>query len=134
MEKLALDTSFLIDLQKDRRARASKRTGATELLRARASAELLLPSVALGEYLEGFEDVDSAAARALVDPLGVLDVTAEVSRAYAEVTRALRARGRLIGSNDLWIGCTARVAGVPLVTRDGEHFGRIPGLEIVEYG
>jgi tRNA(fMet)-specific endonuclease VapC len=39
----------------------------------------------------------------------------------------------LIGTNDLWIGCTARAANLPLVTRNTEHFSRIPGLQVVAY-
>ena len=122
-----------IDLQNDRRARA-RASGATELLAAYAETELLLPSVALGEYLEGFDDPSSKEARALVAPLTVLDVTADVAAVYAAVVRSRRTRGKLIGTNDLWIGCTARVAGVAIVTRDGAHFRRIPDLHVVEYG
>jgi len=133
MERVALDTSFLIDLQNERRARGTPR-GATAFLRASPELELLLPSVALGEYLEGFDDPDSPVARALVEPLRVLDVTPDVARLYAWTARSLRASRRLIGANDLWIGCTARAAALPIVTRNVDHFLRIPGLEVVGYG
>lgn len=103
------------------------------MLRARPSAQLLLPSVALGEYLEGFGDPDSDEARALVDGLDVLDVTDGVASLYATVTRSLRKAGKLIGSNDLWIACTAKTATVPIATRNVEHFQRVPGLEVVRY-
>jgi predicted nucleic acid-binding protein len=132
VERLALDTSFLIDLQNEHRGRGAP-AGAVAFLREQSSTELVLPSVALGEYLEGFDDPASAAAQALVSPLRILDVTAEVARTYAAVARALRDAGRLIGTNDLWIACTARAAGVPIVTRNVEHFERVPGLEVVAY-
>jgi predicted nucleic acid-binding protein len=132
LERLALDTSFLIDLQHERRGRGTP-AGAIAFLRARADAELLLPAVALGEYLEGFPDSDSEVARALVSPLRVLEVTAEVARVYASVARSLRDAGQLIGTNDLWIACTARAAGVPVVTRNVEHFRRVPDLGVVTY-
>jgi predicted nucleic acid-binding protein len=132
MERIALDTTFLIDLQSARRGR-SRAVGAIRFLEARSDAELLLPVVALGEYLEGFEDPSSPEARALVDPLRVLETTPEVARVYAATTRHLRAPGRLIGANDLWIGCTARAAGVPIVTRDREHFERIPGPRVIDH-
>ncbi len=117
MDRVALDTTFLIDLQNERRPRRPPR-GAKAFLVAHPTTELLLPSVALGEYLEGFDD-----------PGG----PDEVARVYAAVARSLRAAGRLIGTNDLWIACTARAAKVPIVTRDVEHFRRVPDLEIVEY-
>ena len=132
MDRLALDTTFLIDLQNARRGRGGVR-GAAEFLRANRDAELFLPVVARGEYLEGFENPDAAEARELVDALQVLNVTSEVARVYAEVARQLRGAGRLIGANDLWIGCTAMTANLPLATRNADEFRRIPGLAVLEY-
>ena len=132
MERLAIDTTFFIDLQNERRGRAVDR-GALAFLRAHVDDELLLPVVALGEYLEGFDDPQSAAAQALVAPLRLLPVTAEVAHLYAITARALRKRGRLIGSNDLWIACTARAAELPILTRNADEFRRVPGLQVVEY-
>jgi predicted nucleic acid-binding protein len=122
----------LIDLQNERRPRGPTR-GALRFLRARPEARLVLPSVALGEYLEGFEDPHSDEAQALVGGLDVLDVTREVAALFASVARSLRASGRLIGTNDLWIACTARAADVPIATRNVEHFERVAGLEVVGY-
>lgn len=133
MERVVLDTSFLIDLQNERRRRGAPR-GAIDFLRAHPELELLLPAVALGEYLEGFDDPDGPAAQAVVAPLRVLAITHEVARLYALTTRALRASRRLIGTNDIWIGCTALAADAPLLTRNVGDFRRIPGLEVVSYG
>jgi tRNA(fMet)-specific endonuclease VapC len=132
VERVALDTSFLIDLQNERRGRGDSR-GAVAFLSAHQASWLLLPSVALGEYLEGFPDPSSGAARSLVAGLQILEVTAEVAHHYARVSRQLRARGQLIGTNDLWIACTARAASLPIVTRNVEHFARVPDLEVVGY-
>ncbi len=132
MESLALDTTFLIDLQNERRSRGHP-TGATDFLTKHQSVELLLPAVALGEYLEGFADPSGKAAQELIAPLRVLPVTAETALVYAAVVRSLRAKGRLIGTNDLWIACTAKVANLPLVTRNVSEFERVPGLVVVGY-
>ena len=132
MERVALDTSFLIDVQNERRARGAPR-GALAFLRTHANTAMLLPAVALGEYLAGFDDPDSPAARSLVMALHVLEVTSEAARLYALTSRALRAARRPIGSNDLWIGCTALAAEIPIVTRNADEFRRIPGLHVVTY-
>ena len=132
MERVALDTTFLIDLQNERRGRGKAR-GAIAFLHDHQSTELLLPSVALGEYLEGFADPDSDKAQELVSLLRILPVTREVARVYAATARALRAKGKLIGTNDLWIACTAKAANLPLVTRNDEHFKRVAGLTVLEY-
>lgn len=132
MERLALDTTFLIDLLSEHRGRGA-RVGALDFLHAHQDAELLLPAVALGEYLEGFDDPRGAAAQALVVPLRILEVTAGVALVYAQVTRELRHAGQLIGTNDLWIACTAKASALPIVTRNVEHFRRVPGLDVVGY-
>ena len=132
MDRIALDTTFLIDLQNERRGRGQVR-GARELLESHPQAQLLLPAVALGEYLEGFSDPSSPEARALVDPLRILEITEAVAHTYAVTVRHLRSVGLLIGTNDLWIGCTAKAANIPLATRNGAHFSRIPGLQVIAY-
>ncbi|MEZ4224639.1 MAG: type II toxin-antitoxin system VapC family toxin [Polyangiaceae bacterium] len=132
MDRVALDTTFLIDVQNERRVRGKAR-GAIAFLESNRETELLLPCVALGEYLEGFEQPDSNEARALISGIRLLDVNPDVARAYAAAARALRSSGPLIGSNDLWIGCTALAFGVPIVTRNAEHFRRIPKLQVVTY-
>jgi tRNA(fMet)-specific endonuclease VapC len=132
MNAAAVDATLLIDLQRERRPRARSR-GAEAFLRANAGMELFVPCVALGEYLEGFDDPDSAEAQALVAPLQVLDITAAVARLYAMTARHLRMRGELIGANDLWIACTAQAAGLPVLTRNVEHFRRVPDLQVLTY-
>ena len=68
MERIALDTSFLIDLQNERRKRGVAR-GAVDFLRKHAETVFCLPVIARGEYLEGFEDPESAEARDWIDAL-----------------------------------------------------------------
>jgi len=132
MERIALDTTFLIDLQNEGRRRGAPR-GAVAFLQANTETELLLPVVALAEYLEGFDDPESTAAQSLIAPLRLLPVTADVARLYAKTARGLRKRGRLIGSNDLWIACTAQAAELPIVTRNVDEFRRVAGLRVLDY-
>lgn len=132
MERLALDTTFLIDLQNENRRRGSSR-GARAFLEANPKASLFLPATARGEYLEGFDDPESPEARLLIDGLTPLNVTAQVATLYARAVRKLRREGKLIGTNDLWIGCTALASGLPIATRNTDHFSRIPGLTTVAY-
>ena len=132
MERVALDTTFLIDPQNEPRRRGQPR-GARRFLEAHKKTELLLPVVAQGEYLEGFGDPLSVEARALIANLELLTVDSKVAFEYARVTRALRERGTMIGTNDLWIACTARTHELPIVTRNVDQFRRIDGLQVISY-
>jgi len=133
MDRIALDTTFLIDLQNERRGRGWPH-GAAAFLQAHRSTEFFVPVIARGEYLEGFERPESPQAREWIDAIRVLEVTVEVALSYASVARHLRAAGQLIGTNDLWIGCTALNANLPLATRNVSEFQRIPGLQVLDYG
>jgi predicted nucleic acid-binding protein len=132
VERVALDTSFLIDLQREH-AHPKRARGALAYLRANPGTNLAIPAVALGEYLEGFDVPDGPLASTLVRSLDVLPIDARTARLYATISRALRARGSLIGTNDLWIGVTALAADLPILTSNVEHFGRIPGLRMIPY-
>ena len=59
------------------------------------------------------------------------DATFPVS--YGEIESHLRMHGAPIPTMDLLIGATAKVHGLPLVTRDTEHYARIPGLVLEPY-
>ncbi len=132
MEGVAVDTTFLIDLQREMERKNYDR-GATRYLRQNLNTTFFLPVVALGEFLEGFETPSSPRAMEIAAEMLPLDVTADVAGTYSSLARELRMAGRLIGTNDLWIGCTAKVNDLPILTRNVEHFSRISGLEIVNY-
>ena len=127
---LSLDTSFLVDLERERRAGSG---AAHRFLQADPGAELCLSAAALGELAEGYGDPDHPVLTALRQGHRILDVDEETALAYGTITRSLRLRGALIGANDLWIAATSLRHGLPLVTADVERFRRIEGLEMVSY-
>lgn len=131
VRRLSIDTTLLIDLQRER---ASGREGAAHaLLRAESGSELCLSTVALGEIAEGFGDPEHPFLTLVRRSHTLLPVDEEVSLAYGALARHLRRDGRLIGTNDLWIAATSLRHGLPLVTADAGHFGRIEGLEVLGY-
>lgn len=130
MGALIFDTCFLIDFQKERRRGAGR---AHRFLKNHSDAYAYLPLVAYGEYGEGFKSLTDVAFLSVVESFELFGVTREVADCYAGLVRELRQQGQLIATNDLWIAATALSAEMPLVTRNTEHFSRIPGLEIVGY-
>ena len=130
--RIALDTTFLIDLQRERRR--GEATGAAHaFLRGDPGAALLLPATVLGEFAEGFDHPDHPVVRAVRELHTLLPVDEETALCYARITRALRADGALIGSNDLWIAATCVRHAVPLVTANLAEFRRVADLEVIGY-
>jgi predicted nucleic acid-binding protein len=99
--------------------------------------ELAVPVVVLGEYLCGVhgsrfrlryeEWLESNIAVFEVLPIG-----RETAQRYAEIRRELKAAGRPIPSNDVWIAALAREHGFPLLSRD-DHFRAVQGLDLLTW-
>ena len=62
--------------------------------------------------------------------LVVVEVDAEVARAWAVLRVAPRDAGRTLRTNDSWIAATALALDVPVVTQDSDFDG-VPGLRVV---
>ena len=129
---MSLDTAFLIDLQRER-SREEREGPAHRFLRRSPDARLSLSVVALAEFAEGFVSIEHPIVRAVREQHTLLPVDEETALIYAGVVRDLQSRGRLIGTNDLWIGSSGLRFRLPVVTADVEHFRRIEGLEVIGY-
>jgi predicted nucleic acid-binding protein len=130
--RLSVDTTFLIDLQRERSA-GDDDGAAHRFLKRSPDAELFLSTIALGEFAEGFDRAEHPVVAAVREGHTLVPVDDETALVYARVVRELRRRGELIGANDLWIGCASLRLGIPIVTANIEHFRRIDGLGIVQY-
>ena len=126
------DTSFLIDLQ--RAERNPRHQAARRWLAANAEVEIGLPAVVLGEFAEGFENSAHPVLEHYRRTHRIVVIDEVVAMNYSRLSRELRANGKSIGANDTWIAATALAHRVALLTRNGEHFRRVGGLGLVEYG
>jgi tRNA(fMet)-specific endonuclease VapC len=57
-------------------------------------------------------------------------LSGEAATAYGEIRAALKARGEMIGGNDLWIAAHAKSAGLTVVTNNKREFKRVLGLKL----
>lgn len=94
-----------------------------------------LPVVVIGEYRYGLmRSRHRRSLSLLLDSLIhesiVLRVDEITAQRYAEVRDELRALGRPIPENDVWIAALARQHNEPVVSRD-QHFEVVPGLRTV---
>ena len=100
----------------------------------RNSEEVLLPLVVIGELLYGFRngsrpDRNARELHAFLDNsyVSVAAMTVTTADRYSRVASALRAKGRPIPSNDIWIAAHAIETGADLVSYD-RHFDYVDGL------
>ncbi len=128
---LILETTFLIDLERDHRSGTS--TGAIDFLIAQSGARLYLPAMVAGELAAGASMASRPRWEAFLAPFFLLPVTPDVAWEYGRAYRHLRGVGQLIGANDLWIAATALAHRMPVVTRNIAHFARVPHLEVEAY-
>ena len=96
---------------------------------------MFLPSIALGElYYGARKSVQVAANVRRVDELAgrssVLVCDEETARHYGVIKDILRAKGRPLPENDIWVAATAMQHSLSLVTRDA-HFSEIASLTVV---
>lgn len=121
-----LDTSFLIDLQREWvRGQPGPATGYLETWR---EEEFAISVVSALEFLEGYGEPSDGEGFLL--PFRQIELTARACRIGSRVRRILRQRGELIGDFDILIAATAMNEDALLVTTDTRHFQRVDGLRV----
>ena len=95
---------------------------------------VLLSAVIAGELLYGFRagsqlDRNAAKLRAFLDReyVSFVDVGPVTAEHYGRIAASLRAKGRPIPTNDIWIAAHAMETGADLVSADG-HFAHVDGI------
>jgi tRNA(fMet)-specific endonuclease VapC len=127
---LILETSFLIDLEREQQRGPGP---AVAFLESNEEARLYLSFIVAGELAAGMSLSNRARWEAFLAPFFVLPSTPDVSWEYGRAYRYLQENGRQIGGNDLWIAATGLAYRMPIVTRNAEHFRRVPNLDVEQY-
>jgi len=132
-----LDSSFLIDLQRE--THAEKPAGAFEFLEGLDDAEVLAVSahvvceLRVGVELSRKPLKESEALDHLMSGLVVVYPDERFPVIYARLLAAIQRSGGTISAMDLLIAATALVDDAPLVTRNVRDFSRVPGLRVLGY-
>lgn len=92
---------------------------------------LYVPRLAMMEFLAGFTTDEEA--KPFLRGFVVLPVNEPVLKETAKIMRELSCAGLTIGAADSMIAATARLYGLPLVTDNVKHFGRVAGLQVRNY-
>lgn len=131
MEAVSVDTTFLIDLQREVADRSNH--GVEKFLESHASTDFGFGLVVWGEFQAGFEDPQSEPLREIRRRFRYFETDEKVAEWYGRIFRQLKKKGRLVGANDMWIAATALRHQVPLVTRNVSEFQNIPNLRVIGY-
>ena len=129
---MILDTTFLIDLERELRRQADGRACAA-LRAGEAQTTLCVTETVLGELAAGDSLADRDTWERFIAPYRVLSIDRETAWHYGCAFRALRRDGRMIGANDLWIAAAGLAHHLPVLTRNADEFRRVPGLRVVGY-
>ena len=100
----------------------------------RGAEEVLLSAVVLGELLYGFRhgsryERNARGMRAFLDNpyVSLVPVGETTADRYSRIAASLRAKGRPIPTNDVWIAAHAMETGADLVSAD-RHFEHVEGI------
>lgn len=121
--RFLLNTNAIIALQRE--------NGALKALLAPAS-DVFLPVIAVGELYFGayksqrVEEIRRAVASFIANRV-VLKVDTDTTDVFGQVKQQLRAKGRPIPENDIWIAALAIQYDLTLVSND-EHFSELGNL------
>jgi tRNA(fMet)-specific endonuclease VapC len=96
--------------------------------------EVFVPAVVLGELYYGARKstrVEENIARIddFARDAAVLGCDADTAAKYGQIKNDLRAKGRPIPENDVWIAALALQHGLEMVSRD-PHFEEVPDLAV----
>lgn len=131
---MILDTCFVEDVARDDpdatdRAAALQAEGVPERLSTMTVYELY--------WGVGYVDTPAAerdAVDAVLETKEVYPITTEVARKAGRIAGQLAREGESLGDpGDELIGATGVVHDEPVLTRNVDHFERIPGLEVETY-
>jgi len=133
---MVLDTSVCVDLLREAgrgiQSPATKAVG--ELGETRVYLSLFsVCELETGVQLAARPSQEQARLELLLQRLTVIYPDPGFSALYAEAAAALIAAGTPIPVMDLLIGITAKAHSMPVLTRDTNHFARIPGLVVESY-
>ena len=128
---MLLDTTFLIDLQRD--LKGGRAHGAARFLQSRPSAPVFISLISWMEFAEGYGPEQEETCRQFLSQFPLIMPDVAIAWRASRLSWLMREQGRHVGDHDLWIAATAMELGKPLVTRSTRHFRLIPDLHIVVY-
>jgi tRNA(fMet)-specific endonuclease VapC len=102
--------------------------------------EAALSAVGVVELVHGIHRADTAERQArreafveeLLSIVAIYPLTTDIARLAGKLDAEQQSRGIVVPFADLLIGATALSLGYSVLTVNARHFGRIPGLSVIQ--
>lgn len=123
---MILDTTFVIDLLKGEKA-------AVKLAAELEEAPVSTTSITVFEIFQGAKDSELAPIRKFFAQMTVLPLGHDEAERGGLIQKQLKTTGKTIDPEDCMIASIALEHKKKIVTRNGKHFEKIPGISVVTY-
>ena len=133
MIKYLVDTNILGYFARNSSAALQKRMWAALQRQEIAISAITRAETRFGLALLQADDKRRRTMDLLLNELPVLPWTLEAADRYGDIAAHLQQIGLPIGDMDTQIAAHALVLGLPLVTHNMRHFGRVPGLKLEDW-
>jgi predicted nucleic acid-binding protein len=133
-----LDTTLLLDLRGRGGKKLQDRARRKMLELSLAGEDLTTTIFNVAELWVGIEratdrEEEQLIVEQLVSPLRVLGFDQTSAKGFGRITAHLQRRGEGAGDMDVLIAAVAILHGQKVITRNPEHFLRVPGLGVDSY-
>lgn len=128
---MILDTNFAIHVEREKRRGIPGKAAA--FVSGCPEETFYITFTVAGELAAGDSAKSQEVWQWLCAPYSILPWSREIAWQYGKIYKALKTRGMLIGSNDIWIAATALAHNLPLVTNNVDEFQRVKGLKVLPY-
>lgn len=123
---MVVDTSVFIEFLR------VKRKEKTILFNLPDNSQLFVSTITLFELYAGATTPEKwKDIRLLTEDLPILTLTIDIAKEAANIFQQLRKQNQIIEFRDIFIGATALVNNIPVLTLNKKHFSRINKLEII---
>ena len=127
---VCLDTSFLIDFLRGSPGADKKLQYYTDNYEPLTTTPINAAELFKGAYSAKGRKAEVAKAKGILEQLELLDLSVAVCEKYGGLINELRSKGTPIGDLDTLIASAAIVHRQILLTRNKDHFERVPGLAV----
>jgi tRNA(fMet)-specific endonuclease VapC len=119
-----LDTNIMVAILNKDKALTAKLENVTVYV-----SSIVLGELYFGAYKSAQVNQNLSQIERYIKDYELLVCDKSTAEEYGQIKAMLRAKGRPIPENDIWIAAQARQYSLPLITRD-EHFKQVDGLLI----